>query len=205
MLKLVKFCGFSTGEQEAELLMTIATNTIDPDVRKKALKKGCSYQELRELILSLELQKDIEKRTEKRQKTEVHNVEVNAIGANSSSRGRYGQAFRSQSRFGSVSRQTNRFGRGGGNSGECERCGFSGHNKSNCPNKDKVCNKCHLKGHFAVKCRTPGSKRTHSPEAPKRAAKSAKINEVSVDNLNVDTSSKVGTTEEESDDEFICN
>lgn len=40
LIKLVKFCGFKPSEQEAELVLNIATTTTNRRVRDRALKPG---------------------------------------------------------------------------------------------------------------------------------------------------------------------
>ena len=51
---------------------------------------------------------------------------------------------------------------------ECFNCGRKGHKAkdSNCPAKSATCNKCHKKGHFAVKCKSS------APQKQKRKPKS---------------------------------
>lgn len=186
MLKLVKFCGFSREEQEKELVLNIAANTGDPDVRKQALKKGCTFQDLRECILSLEVHKDIEKRNENQFKP---NVEVNAVGSNSDNPRPSTWSRRPLSHS---SYQPKRFTRTG--VGSCSRCGRSDHSATNCPNRDKTCNACGRQGHFAIKCRSKVAKRRGSPPSGynQRMTKSAKIHEVSSEDQLTNDSNKVG-------------
>lgn len=175
MLKLVKFCGFSPEEQETELMLNIAANTSDSDVRKQALKKGCKFQDLRECILSLELNKDIEKRNASSAKVPDSN-ELNAVsfqGLNS----RQGYNTYGNRRSFRGPPQPQRFNRNNGS--DCSRCGRFNHSSENCPSKDKACNACGKIGHFAAKCRTKSLKRRGSPSATSQSAKSTKINEIS--------------------------
>lgn len=165
MLKLAKCCAFSASEQEAELVMSIATNTSDSDIRKHALKRGCTFQSLRDFVRSIDLARDIEARDEKKRKLpEI--CEVDAVSLHSDNYGREQRTF--VARRPQKSMQTQRFSMATrDNTQECSRCGFKNHDSFNCPNKEKICNLCNRKGHFAVKCRTVKRKREHSPETGK--------------------------------------
>lgn len=42
---------------------------------------------------------------------------------------------------------------------ECQYCGRAPHDRRQCPARDKYCDNCRLKGHYAAVCRKPGASR----------------------------------------------
>ncbi|XP_055590210.1 uncharacterized protein K02A2.6-like [Uranotaenia lowii] len=69
---------------------------------------------------------------------------------------------------------------------ECRRCGNDKHraNDLKCPARKKECGKCKRMGHYAVKCRTPTTKRKFAEEnrpGPSNRFKRYRINEIESD------------------------
>lgn len=154
LVKLVKHCGFANDTQERELIMHVAANAQDRDVRRQAFKPGCTYETLRQYVQSQELLKSVDRRFERRppaaQVQEVHAVAQNKAQVKQERVGRPRDQQRGEERF-TKRRDTEQH--------DCARCGSRNHGQQNCPNATKNCRKCGLVGHFAIKCYTSQAKR----------------------------------------------
>ncbi|CRK92346.1 CLUMA_CG005941, isoform A [Clunio marinus] len=166
MLRCARHSGLIGENLERELIITIAANTSDTDLQKKALEAGCTFQKLKEFASALELVKSLNSKRLIKQ-GEINDVEVNAISSDQMRASRSKQQdYRFVNRSSKVkdNLRVNK---------ECYRCGYSNHNSMNCPNINKTCNKCNRTGHFAKMCRSrPQMKRVHSVE-PAMSSKKA--------------------------------
>lgn len=198
MMRNVKFCGFPPESREKELVNTIAINSRDTKIIKEALSTDCTYAKLVNVAKAIELTKMIQSANkhhdEKKQEKPVAILAVTDPNKSSTNlrqqEGRWMSSrnpSRAQGRFNSSQRYSN------GSPSECSRCGGRNHSQFNCQHRQTECNKCHIIGHLARKCRSIlPSKRSRSPskELENREKKRAttEVNAVSLSNFKVNDS-----------------
>lgn len=107
MLSDVKWCGFPTDRLEFELILGVATNASNEQIRTAAARVGCTFLELRSLAAALDLRVNIEKQKAKKKSK----AGINAVAERQVAHQNYdeGSGYGNSNRFGQQTEYRQRY------------------------------------------------------------------------------------------------
>ena len=157
----VRDCDYQADEADNQIRDAILWRCQSEPLKRKMLEEGQNLM----LVRTLEMAQQIESIDQQLQ-------EIHLSGAS--------KASPSQATVNAVQhrRDFKRPQKSSGKKFRCYRCDQEGHfgKDPTCPARDAICDKCHIKGHFAIVCKTKDSRIKQKPAKPNRYKTQRKVN-----------------------------